>query len=131
MRSPVEHLLATTGCLMTSDPLPVSDDALSDSVTLEVPYPTSNLLSDGGPRAGPDQRVVYTMFGSATTVYKVETNMTRRAVVQRDDDVLTPQQLDEHWPEVEQAMLKELQTWAKLKCFRRKPLQHARNIDTR
>jgi len=29
-------------------------------------------------------------------------------------------------------MLKELQTWAKLKCFSRKPLQGARNvIDTR
>jgi len=62
----------------------------------------------------------------------VETNATRRAVVQRDDDVLTPEQVNENWAEVEQAMQKELQTWAKLKCFSRKPRKDARNIiDTR
>ena len=65
-------------------------------------------------------------------VLKVETNSTRRAVVQRDDDVLSPQQVNEHWPEIEGAMLKELQTWAKLQCFSRKPKTEARNvIDTR
>eukprot|EP00974_Lingulodinium_polyedra_P073045 7069775-Lingulodinium_polyedra.AAC.1 len=47
----------------------------------------------------------------------------RQTVVQRDDDVLAPGQLKTHWREVRQAMLKELQTWAKLKCFSRRPRQ--------
>jgi hypothetical protein len=34
----------------------------------------------------------------------------------------------ERWPEVEKAMLQELQTWAKLKCFSRRPRHSARNI---
>ena len=50
----------------------------------------------------------------------------------RDDDILTKQQISEHWPEVEKPMPKELMTWAKLKCFSRKPRSEARNIiDTR
>ena len=52
----------------------------------------------------------------------------RQEVVQRDDDILTPTQLKEHWPEIQKAMLKELQTWAKLKCFSRRARRQARNI---
>ena len=33
---------------------------------------------------------------------------TRKVVVQRDDDLLTPQQVQEHWKEVQAARLKEL-----------------------
>ena len=55
-------------------------------------------------------------------------NKVRQVVVKRDDDVLTPEQLKEHWPEVRQAMLKELQTWNKLQCFSRRPRKGARNI---
>ena len=55
-------------------------------------------------------------------------NTVRQVVVQRDDDILTPAQLKEHWPEVKKAMLNELQTWAKLKCFSRRPRSSARNI---
>ena len=52
----------------------------------------------------------------------------RQVVVQRDDDMLTQAQLKEHWPAVQKAMLQELQTWAKLKCFSRRPRKGARNI---
>ena len=52
----------------------------------------------------------------------------RRAVVQRDDDTLTSEELKTHAKEVAAAMLKELLTWAKLKCFSRKKRQGARNI---
>ena len=51
----------------------------------------------------------------------------RQEVVQRDDDVLTTSQMKENWPAVQQAMLKELQTWANLKCFSRKRKADARN----
>ena len=55
-------------------------------------------------------------------------NKVRQVVVKRDDDVLTPEQLKQHWPEVRQAMLKELQTWCKLKSFSRRPRRGARNV---
>ena len=55
-------------------------------------------------------------------------NTVRQAVVKRDDDLLTPAQLKENWPDVQKAMLKELQTWAQLKCFSRRPRQGAKNV---
>ena len=39
---------------------------------------------------------------------------TKRKVVQRDDGLLTPQQLQESWKEVQAARLKELKTWREL-----------------
>ena len=61
-------------------------------------------------------------------VFKVEANSVRKQIVKRDDDILSPQQVKDHWPEVSAAMLKELQTWAKLKCFSRKSRRLAHNI---
>ena len=52
----------------------------------------------------------------------------RQTVVRRDDDLLTPSQIKENYTDVRKAMLKELQTWEKLKCFSRRPRQGARNI---
>ena len=54
-------------------------------------------------------------------VFKVGKNDVRREVVKRDDDTLTPQQVQEHWGDVQAAMLKELQTWSDHKCFSRRP----------
>ena len=42
-------------------------------------------------------------------------------------EIVLPQ-LKEHWPEVKKAMLKEFQTWAKLRCSSRKARSSARNI---
>ena len=65
-------------------------------------------------------------------MYLTNEGGTRRQVVQRDDDILTPQQVKDNWKEVEEAMGKELKTWAKYKCFSRKKRVEARNIiDTR
>ena len=55
-------------------------------------------------------------------------NTVRQTVVKRDDDTLTQAQLKQLWPEVQKSMLKELQTWAHLKCFSRKLRKNARNI---
>ena len=51
-----------------------------------------------------------------------------RQVVVKEDDLLTPAEVKEQYPEVQKAMLKELKTWATLKCFSRRPKKHARNI---
>ena len=48
--------------------------------------------------------------------------------VERDDDLLTPEEVKLHEDEVKAAMLKELVTWAKHKCFSRRSRQDARNI---
>ncbi len=48
-------------------------------------------------------------------------------VTQRDDDVLTPEKTCQRWREVEAAMLKELNAWAELKRFSRKPRHLASN----
>jgi len=55
-------------------------------------------------------------------------NTVRQTVVKRDDDILTTEQVKQYWPEIQRAMLKELQTWARLKCFSRRKRQDTRNI---
>ena len=56
----------------------------------------------------------------------------RRQVVKRDDDLLTSQQIKDHWEECIKSMMKELSTWHAMKCFSRKKRSSARNIiDTR
>ncbi len=60
------------------------------------------------------------------SAFKVDQNGTRREIIQRDDVILTPQQVQQNWLEIESAMLKELQTWARLKCFSRRPAKERR-----
>jgi len=76
------------------------------------------------------------LLESGTFVYlnkpKAKNNSTRGKVVKRDDDLLTPEETEAHWPEILEAMAKELQTWVKLSCISRKPRNVASNtIDTR
>ena len=52
----------------------------------------------------------------------------KRSVVVKDDDTLTKEEMIKFSAEVEAAMLQELQTWAKYKCFSRKMRKHARNV---
>ena len=48
--------------------------------------------------------------------------------MERDDDVLTPEEVKLHDDEVKAAMFKELITWAKHKCFSRRSRLNAHNI---
>ena len=48
--------------------------------------------------------------------------------VERDDALLTPAEIAQHKDEVNSAMAKELQTWAKYQCISRKPRNLARNV---
>ena len=89
-------------------------------VELGINYSATNLLPEAvSPKGG-------------VLIYKTTATGSRRVVTQRDDDLLTPAEVKEQWPAVEAAMLKELLTWAKMKCFSRKARRLARNIiDTR
>ena len=56
----------------------------------------------------------------------------KKAVIERDTDNLTPEEIGKHREEINAAILKELQTWQKYKCFSRKDRRLASNIiDTR
>ena len=52
----------------------------------------------------------------------------RQAVIQRETDLLTPQDMLKHQPLVAAAALEELQTWNKYKCFKRVPRATAKNV---
>jgi hypothetical protein len=52
----------------------------------------------------------------------------KKIVVQRDDDILTKEEIAAHLEEVEAAMLEELKTWAKYNCFTRRERRGARNV---
>ena len=52
----------------------------------------------------------------------------KATVVERADHILSKDEMNSHWDEVAAAMQTELQTWADLDCFERKPRREARNI---
>ena len=53
-------------------------------------------------------------------VLRIYQTHTRKAVIERSDDLLTAEEVQEHAAEVMQAMIDELRTWQKLQCFERK-----------
>ena len=52
----------------------------------------------------------------------------KKAVIERETDLLTPQEIFKHKDQVNSAILAELQTWCKYKCFERRKKATARNI---
>ena len=55
-----------------------------------------------------------------TVVLRIYQTHTRKAVIERSDDLLTSEETHVHAAEVMQAMVDELRTWQKLQCFERK-----------
>ena len=53
---------------------------------------------------------------------------TKKTIVQRDDDILTPEEELEHSQKVVQAILDELKTWQGFQCFERQKRSEARNV---
>ena len=53
---------------------------------------------------------------------------TAQTVVQRDDALLTPEEVQKNWPAVMAAIKQELETWVKYGCMSRKKRKLARNI---
>jgi hypothetical protein len=111
--------------------LPWDYNLQSDPDYVEVYYtgdtwkllPDVDHLWESPPKAG--DTVVLRI---ATNNKSSGTDQARRAVVQRDDDILTKDEEFKHKVEVEAAMLQELKTWAKFECFSRKLRKQARNI---
>ena len=93
-------------------------DEESSTAELAIYPPMTNTVPDA-PYVGPNEMLVYKTSKQSGT---------RRLITQRDDDLLTPEEVRLRWREVEVAMLKELRTWAELKCFSRKPRHQASNI---
>ena len=52
----------------------------------------------------------------------------KKAVIERDTDLLTSAEMVKHRPEVTTADLEELKTWLKYTCFDRCPRKESRNI---
>jgi len=113
-RLPLTLLTANVDEVTLAEP----SDINASYVELAVYPPMTNTMSHLPRKPQPGEIVLL----------QVGPNTVRQVVVQRDDDILTPAQLKEFWPEVKKAMLKELQTWAQLKCFSRKKRSSARNI---
>lgn len=93
-----------------------------DPEYVEIAYAdnTWKLLGDYPHEVKPDEVVVVRLYHGQAGKKEV--------VVERDDAILTHEEMRTHANEVKAAMLKELQTWAKLKCISRKARKFARNI---
>ena len=85
---------------------------------IEFPWPYSKLVM-GLPRSPLPDETVY---------FKVQQPGIKKAVIERDTDLLTKAEELEHKEELAAAILKELQTWQHYKCFSRRPRQAARNV---
>ena len=80
-----------------------------EDVELGIGETTSHILEDVSARD------VSVPAGSAWC-YKVANNRVKAQVVQRDDALLTPSEVKQHWKQVAEAMDKELRAWVKLGC---------------
>ena len=99
---PLSLLTATADNIVLGPPL----DCNNQEVELAVYPPMTNTIKlDQQPGRG---EIVLLQMGQ---------NIVRQTCVKRDDDILTPLQLKEHWPDIQKAMLKELQAWAKLEMI--------------
>ena len=61
-------------------------------------------------------------------VFKINNSKKKKMVIERDTDLLTPEEVLKHDKEVMASIVDELKTWLKFGCFSRKPRQQARNI---
>ena len=87
-------------------------------VEVEYPYPYSKAVL-GLERAPLEDEVVCT--------YLVP-NGVKKAVIERDTDILTKDEERIHKEEIAAAILKELKTWQHYQCFSRRPRSESKNI---
>jgi hypothetical protein len=62
------------------------------------------------------------------TLFDITATGTTQTVVQRDDALLTPDEVNTHWPEVTSAIKQALATWVQYGCISRKKRNCSRNI---
>jgi hypothetical protein len=99
--------------------IPVDPGDLPDEVELAVYPPMTAAIAD----------LPSELKANSIVVYKTSiSGEVQREIIQYETDVLSQQQIQERWTDIEAAVLNELQTWAKLKCLSRRPRSQARNI---
>jgi hypothetical protein len=89
----------------------VDSDEINSTYCVFAVYPPMTVAISDVPRNPTCGEIV---------IFKVSADSVRREVVRRDDGILTGQQFEERWPEVQESMPEELLTWAKSKCFSRR-----------
>jgi len=128
-----------------SEHIPYNAEADDDDLTMQYVPPESLFLSEGVIGYVQPENVEYlelefpksaavflvdppTMQKDEVAVMRIYKTGARNIVVERSDDLLTPQEVLENREAVKAAMLKELLTWHSFKCFSRKRRSESRNI---
>ena len=115
--APLLHYLTFGACTPATRDLLEYDEQGNAYLEMWCPGETSKLFDGPAPKAGQDKVLRSYLAGNCRTT-----------VVERDDDLLTKDDLRKYPKEVASATLEELQTWIDHDCFRRRPRRGARNI---
>lgn len=124
----IEHITRQIGEHILEYPVEDKDDRLLDCddqgvyVAIEVHWPHTKTLE--GLTQEPKEEDIVELRCYESHV--------RKAVIDRQDNLMTPEEIKQNAEECYKAMLRELQTWSELKCFQRRPRADAPCIiDTR
>ena len=105
---PYYHLIAANVRACLSPNCDLSDP---EDCCLQFEGVAAKLIYDRPGEPGP---------GEVMNVYVSKAHI-KRAVIERDDATLTPNEVKQHRSEVESSMLQGLHTWSKYKRFSRRP----------
>jgi hypothetical protein len=120
----VEALLASH---VTGTVIPESFNPEEEYLELCCTVETAKFAYQGD-RASRQAELIVTMHGEHLCVRTYTATGTTQTVIQRDDALLTPDEVKTHWSDVMSAIKQELETWVKYGCISRKKRNCARNI---
>ena len=96
---------------------PASGDFEAQEVELAVYPPMTNALT-----------LKQLPTSNEMVLFRLNSKGATQEVARQDIQLLTAEQLSSNWPEVQEAMLRELQAWAKLGHLSRRPRRSSDNI---
>ncbi|CAE7222318.1 unnamed protein product [Symbiodinium sp. CCMP2592] len=117
MPQPYAHYHAAQVAFSEHESFDYRDQAGNKCVELWFTRDMAKVVGDDS-RLEPDQTYVLRMYAAGY----------RQAVIQRETDLLTPEDMRRHQPLVAAAALEELHTWNKYRCFKRVPRSTAHNV---
>ena len=100
------------------------EQILREQETLE--FPRQEIQAHSG--AIPPQQSSGAVLADECAYVEQHFLVNKKAVIERDTDLLTSDEVYKHREEVSAAILAELKTWLKYKCFERRKRSIARNI---